>query len=313
MPTPADRALSQGLDALAAEGALRARTAADPIGALRRYSAVEDIELAAVFASALAFGRVAAFLPVIAAVLDVADQFGGPAAWLRGWTPCRGAGLLGLQHRWVRGPDLSLLAGALSRLTAEGRLGVRVVAAHAPGHPDLSLALEAVITALRGAAVAESAAQGGPTRFAELSRGLRSMLCVPSEGSACKRWWMMMRWMVRGPDGVDLGLWPLPAAGLVIPLDTHVHRIGRHLGLTARNDGSFRTAREITAALRRLRPADPVAYDFAIAHLGISGTCVGAPSVRQCSPCALRGCCAGAAGVHWGSPGVEGGQAASTG
>lgn len=298
-PSPegrADRllALQDGLDGLVAAAGAR-RVADDPIGALRRYTQPDDIEVAAVFASALAFGRVAAFLPVIGAVLDAADGFGGPAAWLRGWSAERAEGLRPLQHRWVRGEDLALLAGALARVCAEGGLGRRFVAGWSPADPDLGPALERWVQALRSAAVAASAAAGGPDRWSGLSRGLRSVLCVPSEGSACKRWWMMLRWLVRGPDGVDLGLWALPPSGLVIPLDTHVHRISRYLGLTQRPDASFRTAREITAQLRELRPHDPVAYDFAIAHLGISGTCVGAPTIAQCDPCPLRAACAASA------------------
>jgi uncharacterized protein (TIGR02757 family) len=310
---PPDGPLKRGLDELAAAAAAHRRVADDPLGALRRYQHPDDIEIAAVFASALAFGRVAAFLPVVEAVLDVADAHGGPAAWLRGWTPDRAAGLLPLQHRWVRGDDLRLLAGALARLREGGSLGQRVAAAWSPTDPDLAPALERLILDLRASAVAESAARGGPARWAELGRGLRSLLCIPSEGSACKRWWMMLRWMVRGPDGVDLGLWPLPAGGLVIPLDTHVHRISRYLGLTARGDASFRTAREITAALRRLRPDDPVAYDFAIAHLGISGTCVGTPTFDQCAPCPLRLSCAASAAPIDGRGDGRGGQRPVTG
>lgn len=101
VPPPAGP-LKRGLDELAAAAAAHRRVADDPVGALRRYQHPDDIEIAAVFASALAFGRVAAFLPVVEAVLDVADAHGGPAAWLSGWTPDRAAGLLPLQHRWVR-------------------------------------------------------------------------------------------------------------------------------------------------------------------------------------------------------------------
>ena len=53
-----------------------------------------------------------------------------------------------------------------------------------------------------------------------------------------------------------------------MPLDTHVHRIAQYLGLTKRNQGDWKTAVEVTDALRQLEPADPLKYDFALAHLG---------------------------------------------
>jgi endonuclease III len=98
--------------------------------------------------------------------------------------------------------------------------------------------------------------------------------------------------MIRGPDGVDLGLWKgVPASALVVPLDTHVHRVGRALGLTARRDASWRTAEELTASLRRIDPTDPVRYDFALCHLGMSGLCPSRRDPARCAACPLRGSC----------------------
>ena len=101
--------------------------------------------------------------------------------------------------------------------------------------------------------------------------------------------------MVRGPDGVDLGLWrEVPPRALVIPLDTHVHRIGSFIGLTRRKDLSWRTAEEITAHLRHLDPEDPVRFDFALSHLGISGACPSRRDERKCAGCPLQPICR-----HW--------------
>ena len=98
--------------------------------------------------------------------------------------------------------------------------------------------------------------------------------------------------MVRGPDGVDFGLWrDVPAAALVVPLDTHVHRIGRFIGLTRRKDLSWKTAEDLTRRLRLLDPADPVRYDFALSHLGISGTCAARKDARRCAGCPLKPIC----------------------
>ena len=81
---------------------------------------------------------------------------------------------------------------------------------------------------------------------------------------------MYLRWMARPDDGVDLGLWRfVPTRDLVIPLDTHIFRIGRHLGWTTRKTPGFRAALDITRSLARFDPEDPVKYDFALSRLGI--------------------------------------------
>jgi len=113
----------------------------------------------------------------------------------------------------------------------------------------------------------------------------------PRAGSACKRLLLYVRWMVRPADGVDLGLWPLDPTRLVIPVDTHIHRIARNLGFTERNDASWRTAEEITGALRHLERSDPVRYDFALCHMGVSRDCPSRRDPAKCRPCVLRPVC----------------------
>jgi uncharacterized protein (TIGR02757 family) len=102
---------------------------------------------------------------------------------------------------------------------------------------------------------------------------------------------MWLRWMVRPADGIDLGLWHgIPPAKLVIPVDAHIQRIARYLGLTSRRQADWRMAREITASLRRLDPDDPVKYDFALCHLGISAGCDGHDRLR-CRACPVAELC----------------------
>jgi uncharacterized protein (TIGR02757 family) len=90
-----------------------------------------------------------------------------------------------------------------------------------------------------------------------------------SAGSACKRMNLFLRWMVRR-DAHDLGIWAtVSPARLVVPLDTHVIRVGRCLGLTRYTSPGWRMASDITASLRRLDPDDPVKYDFAMCHISM--------------------------------------------
>jgi uncharacterized protein (TIGR02757 family) len=98
--------------------------------------------------------------------------------------------------------------------------------------------------------------------------------------------------MVRGSDAVDLGLWKaLGTHRLTMPLDTHVHRISRYLGLTDRSQADWRTATQITTALRRFDPVDPLRYDFALAHLGISGACPTRRVPEICRTCPIEPIC----------------------
>ena len=88
--------------------------------------------------------------------------------------------------------------------------------------------------------------------------------------SACKRMHMMLRWLCRKDGVVDLGIWNgVSPAGLMIPLDVHVARTARLLGLVTRKQNDRKTVEELTAQLRKLSPDDPVKYDFALFGIGV--------------------------------------------
>lgn len=90
--------------------------------------------------------------------------------------------------------------------------------------------------------------------------------------SACKRMHMMLRWLCRKDGVVDLGIWnAVSPAQLMIPLDVHVARTARMLGIVSRKQNDRKTVEELTAQLRRLSPDDPVKYDFALFGVGEAG------------------------------------------
>ena len=93
----------------------------------------------------------------------------------------------------------------------------------------------------------------------------------PLRKSACKRMNMFLRWMVRqDSEGVDFGIWTrIKSHQLICPLDLHVDRVARKLGLITRKQTDWLTALELTEALRSMDPIDPVKYDFALFGLGI--------------------------------------------
>jgi uncharacterized protein (TIGR02757 family) len=102
---------------------------------------------------------------------------------------------------------------------------------------------------------------------------------------------LYLRWMVRR-TAPDLGLWTfVDPAKLVMPLDTHVHRIATFLGLSDRKSGDWKAARAITDRLAKFDPADPVRYDFALCRLGILDLCSVRRKKENCDVCMLREVC----------------------
>lgn len=100
-------------------------------------------------------------------------------------------------------------------------------------------------------------------------RKLKFLYPSPQDNSACKRFNLFLRWMVR-KDNVDLGLWKeIKTTQLVIPLDTHIYQISKYFGLTKRKSPSWNMAVEITENLKKFDSNDPVKYDFALSHLNI--------------------------------------------
>ncbi|MEW6712709.1 MAG: TIGR02757 family protein [Candidatus Riflebacteria bacterium] len=126
----------------------------------------------------------------------------------------------------------------------------------------------------------------------KISRGLRHLLPDPDSGGCAKRWHMFLRWMVRQDDGVDMHLWSeVNPAQLLIPLDRHISRIARNLGLTSRKADDWKTAEEISASLRQFDPDDPIKYDFSLCHLGIGGQCTHGKNPELCTGCLLKTAC----------------------
>ena len=225
----------------------------DPLEFLYRYDRPDDREVAALVASSLAYGRVRQILRSVSSVLDVLGP--RPASHL---TNVRPAGLrralAGFRHRFATGEHVAALLLAAKRLIADyGSLG-NCFAGMVTGQD------ETVLPALRGFAAQLSTAA---------ERDCGHLLPDPARGSACKRLNLMLRWLVRR-DEVDPGGWDcVSPAKLVVPLDTHMHRIARAMGATRNKAADIRTALEVTAAFRRIAPEDPVRYDFALTRLGI--------------------------------------------
>ncbi len=259
----------------------------DPLQFPRRFHAPADREVAAFFSAALAYGRVAS---ILRSLEDLFRRIGPrPADFVGNFDPRRdGVRLEGFRHRFNDGDDLVLLCFLLRRMLEEGgSLEGYFSAGDDSGGEDVGPALASFTR--RALAIDVSPLLGRPS--IPPGAGVRYFFPSPSGGSACKRLCMFLRWVARPDDGIDLGLWTLSAARLVIPLDTHTARIARLLGLSGRRSADWKMALEVTSALRRLDPADPVRFDFPLAHLGISEGCTGKKG-EWCIPCPVSGLCA---------------------
>jgi uncharacterized protein (TIGR02757 family) len=259
-------------------------SAADPIQIVRRYERADDREVVGLCAASLAFGRVGSVLQSIERLLEVMGA--EPAAYVRAFDPRRdGPSFAGLVHRWTRGPDLVALLWVMKQMIDRaGSIEGFFLEGYDPEANDIEGALDSFST--RALALDLTAAYGRvPKR-----PGINYFFPRPSAGSACKRLNLFLRWMVRR-DALDLGVWTrVSPSKLVVPLDTHVIRVGRCLRLTTYTSPGWRMARDITASLRRLDPDDPVKYDYALCHLGMMNAC-GFNRPQKDAQCPLRDLC----------------------
>jgi len=209
-----------------------------------------------------------------------------PAAYVQRFDPRRDAAAFdGIVHRWTRERDIVALVWVMHQMIASaGSIEAFFVRGDDAASPDVQGALDSFST--RALSLDLRAAYGRVPR----RPGVCYFFPRPSAGSACKRLNLFLRWMVR-KDALDLGVWSrVPAGRLVVPLDTHVIRVGRCLKLTTYTSPGWRMARDITASLRVLDPDDPVKYDFALCHLGMMNAC-GFNRAQADSQCPLRGLC----------------------
>ena len=258
-------------------------SATDPIQLVRPFDNPADREVAGFCAAALAFGRVASVIQSIDRLLSVMGR--SPAAYVRSFDSARQArDLKPIVHRWTKGDDLAALVIILQRMLQKGSIEAFFLEGYDSGAPDLSAAIESFSSRALQTDLRPAYGNRKPRP------GVAYFFSRPSCGGACKRLNLFLRWMVRS-DAVDFGIWKnVPASKLVVPLDTHVIRLGHCLRLTTYTTPGWKMAAQITAALREINPDDPVRFDFSLCHVGMMQACgFGRPQGdRQCP---LRGSC----------------------
>ncbi|MBF0606817.1 MAG: TIGR02757 family protein [Candidatus Magnetobacterium sp. LHC-1] len=263
----------------------------DPVEFPHRYTDPMDIETVALIASSFAYGKVELFKSVTESILSRMGQ--SPAAFLYDFDVRRQRdNFESIYYRLNKGKDICALLYLIHKvLRRKGSVKAAFLRHDYQKSPllppkvggDLVYNMLARFTDYVGE-IDTTAVYGANIR----PTGLLQLFPSPYKGSACKRLNMFLRWMVRDKD-TDFGLWgEVPKNALIIPLDTHIARVGRCLGFTKRKTNDWKTALEITDALKAFDPDDPVKYDFAMCHHGISGYCNPAQGQTKCNDCPFR-------------------------
>jgi uncharacterized protein (TIGR02757 family) len=268
----------------------RAYLYSDPLEFSHQYADKADQEIVAFLSACLAYGSVQVIRKTLLQIFGTMN--GHPYEFVYNFSPPRHSQLFdGLRHRFNTGHDIACLIFLLHQVLREsGSIKQFFLTCYQPNDATILPSLERFANNLwqLDASPYFPGVRGVPKRAA-----VRFLFPSPANGSACKRPLLFLRWVVRPQDQVDLGLWPeIPPDRLIVPLDTHLTRISKRLGLTTRNDASMKTALEVTQALKRFDHKDPVKYDFALCRLGILKFCPARRNTPVCQRCALYAVCA---------------------
>lgn len=226
----------------------------DPLELLYYYSNIKDREIAGLVASSLAYGRVAQILKSAGHILKILGP--SPYRYLMGSDLDQlKQSFAGFKHRFTIGDEVACLLYAAGRMIKDyGSLNNAFLAGYKKEDPDM---MPALVKFCKNISILSN-------------DSCRSLIPSHLGGSAFKRLNLYLRWMIRN-DEVDPGGWSgLSSSKLLIPLDTHMHRISRSLGLTSRKQADIKTVVEVTASFKNIEKNDPVKYDFALTRIGIN-------------------------------------------
>jgi uncharacterized protein (TIGR02757 family) len=229
--------------------------AGDPVCIPHRFSKLQDIEIAGLFAATLAWGNRTTIINKCSELMEMMDN--APYDYVRYHQPKERMQLLRFGHRTFNGIDLLYFVEFLQH--------------YYTNVTSLEFAFSGHLTP-EDETVEKGLAGFHKIFFAlEHPERTRKHVSTPEKNSACKRLNMYLRWMVRkDKNGVDFGLWQhISPSQLVCPVDVHVARVATRLGLISEDKSNWKTALQLTARLREMDPEDPVKYDFALFGLGV--------------------------------------------
>lgn len=249
--------IKEYLDELVAKNNTEAFIKDDPVQFPHRYSNLRDIEIVSFLVATIAWGNRKMILNSANKMLDIMGKSPYDYVMSGGFEKLEDGKCI---HRTFFGRDLRYYCKGFQALYEGG--------SHPCGVRNDSPSLEGVFYN------EEHDVWRGIEDFRNLiakangcsSKHISNPCCAePKKGSACKRLHMALRWLVRDDGIVDLGVWKqLKPKDLMIPLDVHVARVSRELGLIDRKSNDRQTVELLTAKLREFDALDPVKYDFAL-------------------------------------------------
>lgn len=273
--------LKKVLDGVYSKYNVRSMIQTDPLMFVYDYHSAGDMELAGFIAASFAYGKVA----MIQRFLRELFSLTGPdlAEFVGNYCGKDARKITGLKYRFNTGVDISNLFCLLKYCLEEsGSIEIHFSKFYSPQDENILPGLEGFCNDLL--------TDGCEKNKITHTRGLKYFLVSPSGKSPCKRMNMFLRWMIR-KDEVDPGVWTrIPASKLVVPLDTHMIRLCRILGLHSSNSASLSTAVEVTRNFAKISPDDPAKYDFSLCRIGIVNNCNGLTRPR-CKGCELYSHC----------------------
>lgn len=221
----------------------------DPISIAHRFSAPDDIEIAAFLTSLISWGRRDQILLKAGELMQRMDNT--PAEFVRNHSVRERKSFSTFYYRTFQGNDGPDLLQALQAILKKYNSLENCFAHHWQKEDAMSSAIHAFRKNLFSCGVAQRA---------------QKHLGDPLKNSTAKRFCMFLRWMVRSPErGVDFGIWKkIKPEALFLPLDIHSGRMARHCGLLKRNSNDWKAVEELTANCRLLNPSDPCRYDYAL-------------------------------------------------
>jgi len=240
----------------------------DPISIPHRFSRLQDIEIMGFWVAILAWGQRVTIINKANELIDLMD--GAPHDFVMNYEESDLKPFLAFKHRTFQATDTLYFLDFLQRYYQEHDSLEQAFSSHLS--PD-SLTVEAALIGFQEQFFDHPNA---PQRT-------RKHVASPARKSTCKRINMFLRWMVRKDQkGVDFGLWSsMRPAQLLMPLDVHVERVARQLGLIQRKQRDWKTVMELTENLRQFDPNDPVKYDFALFGLGVLNKTIEFPKTTK--------------------------------
>ena len=229
----------------------------DPISVPHRFSKLQDIEIAGFFAAIMAWGQRVTIINKANELMRLMED--APHDFLLNHSPKDRKRFTSFKHRTLQPDDVIYL--------------VEVFRDYYKKHESLEDAFTYYLR--EGQDDTFHALAGFHNRIFDqpfVMERTRKHISTPERKSSCKRLNMYLRWMVRKDDqGVDFGLWKkISPSQLIIPLDLHVGRVARQLGLLERPQNDWQAAKELTLKLKEFDAQDPVKYDFALFGEGIN-------------------------------------------